>query len=61
MHDGPTLAHWEIDERLSLIAMLRPEFLEQQSALIDFNVDIFRQSILKIQEIEASSSGSNSD
>lgn len=53
MHDGPTLAQWELDERLSLIALIKPEFLEHQSALIDYNVGVFRDSILSIQALEA--------
>lgn len=53
MSNGLTLAHWEIDEKLSLLAMLRPDVIENQSALVEFNVDIFRQSIFQIQRVEA--------
>lgn len=53
MSNGLTLAHWEIDGKLSLLAMLRPDVIENQSALVEFNVDIFRQSIFQIQRVEA--------
>lgn len=52
MQTGLTLAHWEMDERLSLIALLRPGIIDRQAALVDFNVDVFRQGILQIQRVE---------
>lgn len=50
-HPGATIAHWTIDDRLSLIAIVRPGMVERHGALLEFNVDRLREAVVGVFDL----------
>ncbi|KAI5476600.1 Ras-related GTP-binding protein C [Pseudohyphozyma bogoriensis] len=46
-----TIAQWGINANLSLVALLRPNSMEQHEALIDYNVATFKDAVLAIFDL----------